>query len=210
VSEFSPGLQPSFKPEAFDAEKFDSMLGSAPVRGEFEDPTEYSEISLKMLESIRPTNYVEQLFVIDLVDITFEILNLRRVIVAWKATSVSNGIEALLRRGILSDAPFGAEKVAKIEAKLEAKRWREDRGDSRDRIEERLNSMGISEHAIEVEVFLQSLPTLEVLEKRLFSAQQRRNALLREVWVHRELARRARQVSDRVIENVGLPAPNKE
>ncbi|MCK1518500.1 hypothetical protein IVB22_39745 [Bradyrhizobium sp. 190] len=209
MSELSPGLQPSSKPEAFDAEEFDTMLGSAPVRGDFEDPTEYSEISLRMLESIRPTNYVEQLFVIDLVDITFEILNLRRLIVAWKAASVSHGIEALLTRGILSDAPPGAEKVAKIEAKLEAKRWREDIN-SREEIEKRLNSKGISEHAIEVEVFLQSLPTLEVLEKRLFSAQQRRNALLREVWGHRELARRARQMSDRVIENVGLPAPNKE
>ncbi|MBT1515641.1 hypothetical protein KIP88_34745 [Bradyrhizobium sp. SRL28] len=208
MSELSK-LQSFSKPEAFDAEEFDSMLGSAPVRGEFEDPAEYSQISLRMLESIRPTNYIEKLFTIDLTDISFEILNLRRVIVAWKATSAGNGIEALLTRGILSDAPPGAEKVAKIEAKLEAKRWREDRS-SRDEIEERLESMGISEHAMEVEVFLQSLPTLELIEKRLFSAQQRRNALLREVWVHRELARRARQVSDRIIENVGLPRPNKE
>ncbi|WOH53717.1 hypothetical protein [Bradyrhizobium sp. sBnM-33] len=210
MSELAPGLQLSSKPEEFDAEEFDSMLGRAPVRDESEEPSEYYRIKRRMLESIRPTNYVEQLFTIDLIDMSFEILNLRRVIASWKATSTGDGIEVLLTRGILSEAPPGAEKAAKIEAKLEAKRWREDRGESRDRIEERIRSMGFSDDAIDVEIFLQSLSTLEILEKRLFSTQQRRNALLREVWVHRELARRARQASDRVIENVGLPAPNKE
>src|ERR1700704_5552895 len=154
--------------ENFDPTDFERFLGKAPVLGDQEDPAEYYNISHLMLESIGPSNFIEQLFVIDLIDQTFEILNLRRAIVACKATSGSAGVEACLKRGILVGAPPGAEKFAEIEARREAQEWGKD-PDSRDDIEERIRGMGISEEAMEVEIFLHSLPALEILEKRLFS-----------------------------------------
>src|SRR2546422_621978 len=57
--------------ENFDPEDFEFLLGKAPVSDVFEDPYEYDIISHSMLQSIRPTNYIESLFVVDLIDITF-------------------------------------------------------------------------------------------------------------------------------------------
>jgi hypothetical protein len=201
----SAPLLPSTTSEIFDAEQFDEMLGEAPVRGEFEDGSDYLEIKRRMLETIRPTNYIDELLTIDAIDATYDILNIRRVIVDWNAASTAHGIEEALIKGILSDLPPAAERMVKIEAKHEAKRWREGDGETRDEIEERLRTMGIS---VELEIFFQGLPRLECLEKRLFAAQQRRNAIFREVWVHRELARRARRISDEIIEHDAPPAPN--
>jgi hypothetical protein len=150
-----------------------------------------------------------------LIDVTFEIVNLRLVMVSFKAVTAGDGIEACLTRAMLQDAPPGqqpqelARLYAKRQAKPLAKKWRED-SDSRDEIEEFLRIEGISDAAMKVEIFRQSLPTLEMIEKKLFSAQQRRNALLREVWVHRELAKRARLVSEKVIEHTSQPPPKQE
>lgn len=90
--------------------------------------------------------------------------------------------------------------MAQIEAKIQAKQWRDDIN-SRDGIEQRIFNSGISDEELQLDIFLQSLPTLEILEKRLFATQQRRNALLREIAGHREIARRARQISDKLIEH---------
>lgn len=70
--------------------------------------------------------------------------------------------------------------------------------------------MGLDGDIISVETFLQSLPALDALDKRLASAQQRRNLLLREIGVHRELARRALQISDKVIDAVPMLAHKQE
>jgi hypothetical protein len=200
--------------ENFNPQEFEDLLGPAPAAENIEDPYEYDSISHSMLESIRPTNYIEMLFVIDLIDVTFEILNLRQVMAAFKAITTGDGIEACLRRTLFVDALPGhlqemARLHAKLDAKPQAKRWREDVG-SRDEIEEHLRTKGITDAAMEVEIFLQGLPTLEVIQKKLFSAQQRRNAMLREVWLHRELAMRARLVSDKVIENIPKLPPKQE
>ena len=200
--------------ENFDPEDFEFLLGKAPVTGEFEDETEFYRISHSMLESIRPTNYIELLFVVDLIHVTFEILNLRRVVAAWKAVAAGDGIEACFVRVLLEDAPPGPHQEmllfeAKRKAKVLTKKWREDLN-SRDEIEEMLRDDGITDEAMEVEVFLRSLPTLEIIEKKLFSAQQRRNNLLREISVHRELARRARLVSEKVINSIPTLPPKQE
>lgn len=186
--------------ENFDPEDFENFLGHAPVLGLQEDKDEYDQISHRMLEDIRPSNFIEQMFVIDLIDQIFEIINIRRLVVACKALAEGRGIEASLTRGILSDAPPGAEKMAHIDAKVQAKRWRDDES-SRDSIEARIYALGVTDEEMQLDVFFQSLPTLELLEKRLFATQQRHKALLREIAGHREIARRARQVSDRVIEH---------
>jgi hypothetical protein len=220
VTEVKPTMDESSKfarhsdIENFKPQKFEDLLGPAPAAENIEDADEYESISHSVLEGIRPTNYIEQLFVVDLIDVTFEIANLRHVMVSFKAITADDGIEACLIRTLLVDTAPGhpqamARLHAKIAAKPLAKRWREDVG-SRDEIEEHLRTKGISDAAMEVEIFLQSLPTLEVIEKRLFSAQKRRNALLREVWLHRELAKRARLVSDKVIENMPKLLPKQE
>jgi hypothetical protein len=192
----------------FDPIKFEHLLGAAPLT-EGNEASEYFDIAHQMLESIKPENYIETCFVVDLIDLSHEIVSLRRVKVALAAASCGYAIEALLERGLLSDAPPGSEQLLRIEAKLEARRWRKDVW-SRDEIEERLEEMGLDGDIISVETFLQSLPALDALDKRLASAQQRRNLLLREIGVHRELARRALQISDKVIDAVPMLSHKQE
>ena len=146
-------------------EEFNILLGAAPV-WEGEQEGEYYDISDMMFQDLVPRSYIEQLFAIDLVDITFEILSLRRVKVALKAMSYGEAIEALLRRALLSDAPVGAEKLLRIEAKLEAKKWREN-PESRPAIQARLTKMGIDDDAILAEMFAQSRTALPARSSRI-------------------------------------------
>lgn len=176
-----------------------------------EDEHEYYMMSDLMLANIQPRNTIEWLFVLDLIDVCYEILSLRRIKVSLKAVSHGEAVESLLRRAALAEALSGGEKIARIQAKLDAKKWRDNVDNAREAIEQRLARQGYDSDAIASEAFMQSRVSLEVLEKRLATAQQRRNSLLREVQVHREFARRARLASDHVIEgsasNVGELPP---
>lgn len=179
-------------------QEFYDLLGS-PTFAPSDNSANYSLIVKRMLESIRPKDFIEQLFVRDLIDLTWEECRLRQVREALVAESRSVAVERLLYRKNLRQVPEGAERAARAQAKEQYTNWENDRV-KRKQIEDDLNRHSEGEdQAILAASYSEIYKELESVKKSIAFAQQRRMALLREVEHRREFARRARKASDEAV-----------
>ncbi len=192
------------KPARQSADTFDNpqefydLLGS-PTFAPSDNSAVYSLIVKRMLESIRPKDFVERLFVRDLIDLTWEECRLRQIREALLAESRSAAVERLLFRKNLRETPEGAERIARTQAKDQFKDWTNDRA-RRKEIEADLNKHSQGEdQAILAASYGEIYKELESVRKSIAFAQQRRMALLREIEHRREFAQRARKASDEAV-----------
>jgi hypothetical protein len=185
--------------ETFDVpQEFYDLLGS-PTFAPSDNSANYSLIVKRMLESIRPKDFIERLFVRDLIDLTWEECRLRQIREALLAESRGAAVERLLMRKNLREVPEGAERVARGQAKDQFKNWANDRA-KRKEIEEDLNKNSQGEdQAILAASYSEIYKELESVKKSIAFAQQRRMALLREIEHRREFAQRARKASDEAV-----------
>lgn len=179
-------------------QEFYDLLGS-PTFAPSDNPANYSLIVKRMLESIRPKDFIERLFVRDLIDLTWEECRLRQIREALLAESRSAAVERLLYRKNLREVPEGAERIARAQAKEQFKDWTNDRAKQKE-IEKDLNKHSQGEdQAILAASYSEIHKELESVKKSIAFAQQRRMALLREVEHRREFAQRARKASDEAV-----------
>lgn len=185
--------------ETFDVpQEFYDLLGS-PTFAPSDNSANYSLIVKRMLESIRPKDFIERLFVRDLIDLTWEECRLRQIREALLAESRSAAVERLLMRKNLREVPEGAERIARAQAKDQFKNWANDRA-KRKEIEEDLNKHSQGEdQAILAASYSEIYKELESVKKSIAFAQQRRMGLLREIEHRREFAQRARKASDEAV-----------
>lgn len=185
--------------ETFDVpQEFYDLLGS-PTFAPSDNSANYSLIVKRMLESIRPKDFIERLFVRDLIDLTWEECRLRQIREALLAESRSAAVERLLYRKNLREVPEGAERIARAQAKDQFKNWANDRA-KRKEIEEDLNKHSQGEdQAILAASYSEIYKELESVKKSIAFAQQRRMGLLREIEHRREFAQRARKASDEAV-----------
>jgi hypothetical protein len=83
--------------------------------------------------------------------------------------------------------------MVKLKARREAAEWRDDPKVARD-IETRLLRNAYDDIAINAEVFVQARESFDMFDQLIQKAQSRRIALLREISIRREFARRVRRV----------------
>ncbi|EGP06578.1 hypothetical protein CSIRO_3834 [Bradyrhizobiaceae bacterium SG-6C] len=185
--------------ETFDVpQEFYDLLGS-PTFAPSDNSANYSLIVERMLESIRPKDFIERLFVRDLIDLTWEECRLRQIREALLGESRSAAVERLLYRKNLREVPEGAERIARAQAKDQFKNWANDRA-KRKEIEEDLNKHSHGEdQAILAASYSEIYKELESVKKSIAFAQQRRMGLLREIEHRREFAQRARKASDEAV-----------
>ncbi len=185
--------------ETFDVpQEFYDLLGS-PTFAPSDNSANYSLIVKRMLESIRPKDFIERLFVRDLIDLTWEECRLRQIREALLAESRSAAVERLLYRKNLREVPEGAERIARAQAKDQFKNWANDRA-KRKEIEEDLNKHSQGEdQAILAASYSEIYKELESVKKSIAFAQQRRMGLLREIEHRREFVQRARKASDEAV-----------
>ncbi len=185
--------------DTFDVpQEFYDLLGS-PTFAPSDNSANYSLIVKRMLESIRPKDFIERLFVRDLIDLTWEECRLRQIREALLAESRGAAVERLLMRKNLREVPEGAERIARAQAKDQFKNWANDRA-KRKEIEGDLNKHSQGEdQAILAASYSEIYKELESVKKSLAFAQQRRMALLREIEHRREFAQRARKASDEAV-----------
>ncbi|KQW22324.1 hypothetical protein ASC80_02715 [Afipia sp. Root123D2] len=179
---------------------FYDLLGS-PAFGPGEDPNLFCVLVEQMLETIRPKDFVEYLYTVDLINLTWELIRLRLIKEAVKAQGRSVAVEALLFREYLSDAPVGAEQFARVQTKAEYKNWRLDTG-KREKIEARLNKgSGGDDFAIMAQSYILNQSMFDALDKSIAFAQHRRMLIFREIDGRREFAKRCRRASDEALAN---------
>ena len=164
-----------------------------------ENRRDFEAIRQMMIDDVRPQTNIEWLWVLDLVELSWEILRYRclkqRVIATYRETA----IESILLRLDGAGIPTDASEIVRLRSKQNAAQWREDSYAAAE-IEGRLEQHGFDATGINAEVFIQAREQFAMFDHLLHAAQHRRIVLLREISVRREFSKRARVISEAMIE----------
>lgn len=156
-----------------------------------ESVRDFELIRQMMVDDIRPETNIEWLWTLDLIELSWEILRYRRLKKRILDAHRAAAIEAILQRLDGAGMPAEAGPIVQMQARRTATEWRDDPEAAAD-IEARLYRSGIDSNDINAEVFVQARELFDVFDRLIHLAQNRRIALLREISIRREFARRAR------------------
>jgi hypothetical protein len=144
-----------------------------------------------MVDDIKPETSIEWLWTLDLVELSWEILRYRRLKKRILDAHRAAAIEAILQRLDGAGMPPEAGPMVRLQARRTAAEWRDDPAAAAD-IEARLLRSAIDSIDVNAEVFVQARELFGMFDQLVHLAQNRRIALLREISIRREFARRAR------------------
>jgi hypothetical protein len=130
-----------------------------------EKETDYAEVALRIVRAAKPRDAIEEFLVRDVVDLTWEILRLRRVKAGTLRASMVVGVRLVL--GGLDGDYSEAEKLGKS--------WAVGNNSARNKVNVILNKAGLTIDEV-----------AERLDRLLASAEARRNNALREIDRHRD------------------------
>ena len=157
-------------------------FGPAPL-AEGEDAAAYDELLLRISSAVRPADIFEEIWVRDIVDLTWETLRLRRLKACLMTVGARRALELDLRPFVGYDQAQGLARgwAARVPAAV-------------GEVAERFAANGIEMENIAAKGLGLELDSIERVERMTMAAEARRNAALREIDRHRvSLARRLRQ-----------------
>jgi hypothetical protein len=159
-----------------------SVFGPPPLIGG-EDAAAYDELLARFSVAIKPTDALEEMWLRDVVDLTWETLRMRR-----------------LKRTLLASAMLD-QLNSKYEPEELLHRWAARDPDAIEEVDRLLASDGLTVDDVAAKAFSNKIWDFERIDRTVMNAEARRNAALRELERHREtLARDLRQTSDNVAE----------
>jgi hypothetical protein len=175
-----------------------SLFGPPPLI-EGEDAAAYDDLHTRVSSAVKPTDFIEEMFVRDIVDITWAIFRYRRLQSAFLSDEVSREV---------------SREVSFLDELLEATPEEE--------LREILitNKSNIDVNKIQATVIVRRLDTIERIEHLIAIGEGRRNTTLREIERHRAalaqvLRESIRQIEDTELKVIGPPivaaeTPNQE
>jgi hypothetical protein len=182
------------------------LFGPPPLF-EGEDAKAYDELLTRISTVVKPADILEDIWVRDLVDLTWDVFRLRRLKANVMAANAYKGLSEIL-------APL----VGCSHAETLAEAWAARKSDVADEIDKALASAGLSMDAVMAQTLSLKLDDIERIEHMTAIAEARRNTTLREIDRHREtlgqkLRRAVPQLEDgqlRVIENIPIDGTKAE
>jgi hypothetical protein len=169
--------------------KKSSLFGPSPLT-EGEDARQYDELQTRFSATIKPKDFLEEMWTRDVVDLTWDILRMRRLKAGLLTSVMSEGMDKILRQLLdweeaheLSEAwsARDPEAIKSVDALLAAR--------------------GLTMELAAARGFEASIDTFERIDRMAMAAEARRNSALRELERHRaSLAQALRQASDDIIE----------
>ena len=172
-----------------------SIFGPVPILPG-EDAAAYEQLRRQVASSVKPADIIEEIWLQDVVDLTWDILRLRRdkqnLIAAVRATAIERNLHGLI------SAP-------EIHALLRG--WRAGKPSAIRRIEKILTAANRNLAAVLAYALSNEIDRIERLERLITLAEARRNAALRELDLHRtsaaqQLRAELRQFGTILLENV--------
>ena len=155
----------------------DRVIGIAPaplLMGE--QQADYGRIAQRIVQASGPRDALEEFLLRDVVDLTWEILRLRRVKAGTIRSSMSLGVQKVL--------------IAVGRSYSDADRFSHNwaAGDKRTRqeLDDILSKAGMTMEEVTAKTFVDAIDTFERIDRMLASAEARRNNALREISRHRE------------------------
>src|SRR5262245_42325408 len=176
----------------------DPMLFGPPPLFDGEDPEIYDQLLKEIFTAVTPADIFEDIWVRDVVDLTIEVLRLRRLTANLMKANAYKGLSETL-------APL----VGWSQAETLAEGWAARKSDVVEEVNKTLTSAGLTTDNILAQTFCLKVNDIERIEHMMALAEARRNATLREIDRHRQtlgqkLRRAAQQLEDgnlRVIEH---------
>ena len=170
--------------------KTPSLFGPSPLI-EGEDARQYDEIQTRFSATIKPKDILEEMWTRDVVDLTWDVLRMRRLKAALLTSVMSEGMDKILHRLLLDWS----------DAHDLSKAWSARDPDAIKTVEELLAARGLTMDQAAARGFEARIEIFERIDRMAMAAEARRNAALRELERHRaSLAQALRQASDDIIE----------
>jgi hypothetical protein len=182
------------------------LFGPPPLF-EGEDEKAYDEFLTRISTAVKPVDILEEIWVRDVVDLTFEVFRLRRLLASLMTANAHKGLRKIL-----------APRVGRSDAETLAEAWAARKSDVAEAVDKALASADLSMDAIMAQTLSLKLDDIERIDHMTAIAEARRNATLREIDRHREtlgqkLRRAVPQLEDgqlRAIESASINGTNAE
>jgi hypothetical protein len=141
-----------------------------------EKEADYATFAGRIVGASRPRDAIEELLIRDVIDLTWEILRLRRVKAGILKASMDEGIERVLT----------AVGYDFLEGDTLSKAWMAGDGMARKKVDAILHKAGLTVDEVTAETLHANVDSFERLDRMQASAEARRNNALREIDRHRE------------------------
>jgi hypothetical protein len=195
-----PSRDSATRPQPADLDpELRQILGPPPLyQGESE--ADYNQLYDHVRKAVLPKDVIEEIWVRDVVDLTWEANRLRRLKANLMDAASSQGLAVVLEN--LGDYKHDAERKASAYA----------RGDSKTKteVDQVLETAKVGRGIVEAQAFTSRINDFDRIDRLIMLSESRRNAALRETDRHREaMARRAREalteIEDAEFEEVSPP-----
>jgi hypothetical protein len=165
-----------------------ALFGPPPLL-EGEDPAIYDELLARVSGAVKPADMLEEVWVRDVVDLTWEIFRLRRLKTNLLIANAHTGLEDILK----------TFKTGFAEAEYFAQSWAARNQASIKEVNKILASAGLTMDAVMAQTLSLKINDVERIDRMTMGAEARRNAVLREIDRHRaNLAHALRRVTEEV------------
>ncbi len=163
-----------------------------------EDAQAYEAFLAQVTTSVKPTDVTEEIWVRDVVDLTWELQRWRRLKANLLAAARKGALERLLEftegpRVAMLEEPWWRQELAS--------RWLVQDEDAVAEVEDILNERGLDIHSIMAQALSDKLKQIERLDGMAASAEARRDKVFMNIVRRREsVARRLRMATDTIID----------
>jgi hypothetical protein len=163
--------------------KQSSLFGPPPLfKGE--DAAAYDELHAHISAAVKPKDFLEQIWVRDVVDLTWETLRMRRLRAELLSSKMQDKIRYNMKR-----------------ARNLSKRWAARDPQAIERVNKWLASIGTTAERLTAEHCMGMIDTFERFDRIVTNIEVRRNAALREIERHRtSIAHAVRRASDEFLD----------
>ena len=181
-----------------------------------EDGAAYDELLAQISAAVKPADILEEIWVRDTVDLTWEVLRLRRLKVNMvRSTARDSLVRALvtaLESPVCDSGRYAGINKSKFAEAL-AYQWAMREPDAVKLVEEILALAKLSINAVIADGLSESILVIERIDRMIAMAEGRRNAMLREIDRHRSAVGTAlRQTVTRIEDgeyHVNVEAPDR-
>ena len=154
-----------------------------------EREADYAAIAGRIIGASRPKDAIEEILIRDVIDLSWEVLRLRRVKAGILRASMGAGVEQALAAVGYSD----------LETDTLSEEWAAGDAHARKEVDAILAKAGLTLDEVTAKTFESKIDVVERIDRMLASAEARRNNALREIDRHRDAAGAAvRQAIDEV------------
>jgi hypothetical protein len=142
---------------------------------EGESAADYDALLARIANALQPADVLEEIWIRDVVDLSWEVFRLRRLKAQLMAANAHQGMAELLK-------PLFANET---EAREVAKKWAARDDDAMHRVARAMEKAGFTMEQVAAQTFDTNLFGLERIDRLLVSAEARRAAALQELDRHR-------------------------